>query len=279
MNKIIINGKTDDCRAIFDDALVNMHYNENEVLTGMIPPAPNHDWTKFETHNCVFTTASAQGVHSNTTQFGWVAPAWPAWDAAKEDWSAFNLCEGITDPPLTSSAPYVGYETDMWGDDRKGLSGFSYGIKANVPPEIVGQNIEYVRLNLLEQEIVQIQGKSGQTISKTKKARTFVLNIMNLNIVDSDNTVPDDMTMTVLDNSEVYDLEKVDDHNYLVTVNYNHIATYVRIPVYVNDGTNDSNTYTFKITCVYVGKGDETAYNNIVHLIGTNVIVPIDPTV
>lgn len=79
----------------------------------------------FTTYNCAFDTPDPSiGSHTEPQwSMPWDDDLLPAWDAPKEDFDSSILFPNITTPPEPGyGAPdYVGYENDLWGNERKGI--------------------------------------------------------------------------------------------------------------------------------------------------------------
>jgi len=78
--------------------------------------------------HCSFIGASPAGTHTNA-QFNWPAGvSWPVFDAYQTLFASDLLGATLAAPAQPGIPPYAGYETDMWGSTRTGISGFSFGV-------------------------------------------------------------------------------------------------------------------------------------------------------
>jgi hypothetical protein len=82
---------------------------------------------------------------------------------------------------------------------------------------------------------------TGQAALSTAVETPLTITLTNLTVVDSDSTFPDDFTLTVMDGT---DYARVDN---TITPGSGFTGD-LTVPVSVNDGTNDSNTFNLTVT-------------------------------
>jgi len=137
---------------------------------------------------------------------------------------------------ITGSAPNLTYSPDP---DYFGLDSFSFvvhdGSEYSLPADI---NIDITPVNDAPEIIEQV---SLNTLEET--ALTIILG--HLSVIDPDNTYPDDFTLTVLPGTD-YTLD-----GHTITPVLDFVGT-LSVPVVVNDGLVDSNTYYLTVTVLNV---------------------------
>lgn len=100
----------------------------------------------------------------------------------------------------------------------------------------------------------QITGQSSLSVDEDN---SLTIEFSHLTVSDSDNTYPDDFTMTI-SSGENY---SVNDRVITPSANFNGTLT---VPVKVNDGTNDSNTFNLSITVNAVNDAPSITATNVV---------------
>lgn len=85
-------------------------------------------------NNCAISTDRATFVGSYSgsmgtetgTEYSWVAPSWPAWNAINTAFALATLVGAALTPPRPGTSPYTGYATDLFGVARTDIGAY-YG--------------------------------------------------------------------------------------------------------------------------------------------------------
>ena len=121
---------------IYTIGIFNVQYSICTINDCMVYAAGGNNGmgNTINVYNSAFNSGTFTGFNFiSGCQTDWVPPAMPAWDAAQSAFLYSTLSADIDSPPQPGigSPTYTGYETDLWGNPRKGIG---TGYMPAVPP-------------------------------------------------------------------------------------------------------------------------------------------------